>query len=74
MARDFLAIHASGVGVERLFNSARDICHYRRGRLEHNTIEKLMLQLATGRFLVKEEYHCMEEYDEEDSVEQRDEC
>lgn len=74
MARDFLAIPASSVGVERLFNSARDICHYRQGRLDHNTIEKPMLQLATGRFLVKEEYRRMEEYDEEDSVEQRDEC
>ncbi|KAJ1704854.1 hypothetical protein NYO67_12991 [Aspergillus flavus] len=29
MARDFLAVTTNGVGVERLFNSARDICHYR---------------------------------------------
>ncbi|KAJ5110730.1 hypothetical protein N7532_001265 [Penicillium argentinense] len=32
MARDILSIPASGAGVERLFNCARDICHYRRVR------------------------------------------
>lgn len=30
LARDVLSIPASGAGVERLFNSARDTCHYRR--------------------------------------------
>ncbi|KAG0155346.1 hypothetical protein PDIDSM_921 [Penicillium digitatum] len=30
IARDILSIPASGAGVERLFNCARDICHYRR--------------------------------------------
>jgi hypothetical protein len=29
IARDILSIPVSGAGVERLFNSARDICHYR---------------------------------------------
>ncbi|KAJ5378251.1 uncharacterized protein N7496_005660, partial [Penicillium cataractarum] len=33
-ARDVLSILVTGVGVERLFNSARDICHYRRGSLK----------------------------------------
>ncbi|KAJ5472073.1 hypothetical protein N7539_008642 [Penicillium diatomitis] len=28
LARDILFIPASGAGVERLFNCARDICHY----------------------------------------------
>lgn len=59
MAQDFLAIPASGVGVERLFNSARDICSYRRGRLEADTIHGLMLQLTTDRFLIKQEYQRM---------------
>lgn len=61
MARDFLSVAASGVGVERLFNSARDVCSYRRGQLNSSTIEKLMLQLTTDRFLVKEEYHQIQE-------------
>jgi hypothetical protein len=26
-----------GLGVECLFNCARDICHYRRGKLKHDT-------------------------------------
>jgi hypothetical protein len=30
LARDVLTTPASGSGVERLFNSSRDICHYRR--------------------------------------------
>ena len=43
MAKDILSIPASGVGVERLFNTARDVCHYRRNRLNSNTIEIVML-------------------------------
>lgn len=38
-----MAIPASSVGVERLFNMARDICHYRRGNLKPDTIGMLML-------------------------------
>ncbi|KAG0153447.1 hypothetical protein PDIDSM_2099 [Penicillium digitatum] len=30
LARDTLSFPATGAGVERLFNTARDICHYRR--------------------------------------------
>jgi hAT family C-terminal dimerisation region len=33
IARDYLAIPAASVGVERLFNQARDICSYRRHHL-----------------------------------------
>lgn len=29
MARDTLSVPATEAGVERLFNTARDICHYR---------------------------------------------
>ncbi|KAJ5318327.1 hypothetical protein N7476_004747 [Penicillium atrosanguineum] len=39
-----------GAGVERLFNTARDICHYRRGRIKSKTIEELILFLCTSRF------------------------
>ena len=71
MARDFLAVAASGVGVERLFNSARDICSYRRSRLDGGTIQKLMLQMTTDRFLVKSEYRRMQEdNDEQDFVDE----
>ncbi|CAG7970681.1 unnamed protein product [Penicillium nalgiovense] len=38
LARDILLIPTTGAGVERLFNTARDICHYRRGRLYASTI------------------------------------
>lgn len=50
LARDYLAIPASGAGVERLFNTARDICHYRRGSLKAETIEELMLYLCSSKF------------------------
>jgi hypothetical protein len=36
--------------VERLFNTARDICHYRRRSLKSGTIEELMLYLCTSKF------------------------
>src|SRR6266850_1120382 len=43
MTKDILSIPASGVGVERIFNTARDVCHYRRNRLNPDTIEMIML-------------------------------
>lgn len=49
------AIPASGAGVERLFNSARDICHYRRGSLKPTTIQDLMMYLCTTRLGLEEE-------------------
>ncbi|KAJ5740168.1 hypothetical protein N7493_000040 [Penicillium malachiteum] len=48
--RIFFSIPATGAGVERLFNTARDICHYRRGRIKSETIEELMLFLCASRF------------------------
>lgn len=33
----------AGVGVERVFNYARDVCHYRRGQLKPETIRSLLL-------------------------------
>ncbi|OQD94157.1 hypothetical protein PENVUL_c153G05266, partial [Penicillium vulpinum] len=50
LAQDYLAMPASGAGVERLFNIARDICHYRRGYLKPSTIEELMLYLCASKF------------------------
>ncbi|OQE10648.1 hypothetical protein PENFLA_c084G03331 [Penicillium flavigenum] len=46
LARDILSILATGAGVERLFNTARDICHYRRGRMKSETIQELMMYLS----------------------------
>ncbi|KAJ5742626.1 uncharacterized protein N7511_011358 [Penicillium nucicola] len=55
LARDALSIPATGAGVERLFNSARDICHYRRGSLTPTTIQGLMLFMCTSRFDFEDE-------------------
>ncbi|KAH8587248.1 hypothetical protein B0O99DRAFT_601847 [Bisporella sp. PMI_857] len=43
MARDLLCIPMAGVGVERAFSFARDICGYRRGQLQPTTIRSLLL-------------------------------
>jgi CRISPR/Cas system CSM-associated protein Csm2 small subunit len=50
LARDILVILATGSSVERLFNTTRDICYYRRGRIKSKTIKELMLYLCTLRF------------------------
>lgn len=54
LARDILSFPATGAGVERLFNTARDVCHYRRGRMKSQTIEELMMFLCTSRFNIEE--------------------
>ena len=59
LARDVLSIPASGAGVERLFNSARDICHYRRGSLQPRMISDLMMYMCTSRFEIHEEERIM---------------
>ncbi|OQE30681.1 hypothetical protein PENFLA_c002G11096 [Penicillium flavigenum] len=59
IARDVLSIPASGAGVERLFNSARDVCHYRRGSLQPQTISDLMMYMCTSRFEIQEEERAM---------------
>lgn len=53
VARDILSIPATGAGVERLFNSARDVCHYRRGSLNPTTIQELMMYNCTTKFEVE---------------------
>lgn len=63
MARDILSMPASGAGVERLFNCARDICHYRRGHLKPRTIRDLMLhQFATTFDIEQKEIEVVKEY------------
>ena len=61
IARDFLAVPASGVGVENLFSTARDVCHYRRNRLAPETIEAIMIQMSTDRFELKKDYECFDD-------------
>lgn len=55
MARDVFSIPATGAGVERLFNSARDICHYRRGSLNPTTIQDIMMFRCISSFEVENE-------------------
>ncbi|KAJ5438355.1 uncharacterized protein N7458_009353 [Penicillium daleae] len=55
LARDVLSIPSTGAGVERLFNTARDVCHYRRGSLNATTIQELMLYRCTTQFEVEED-------------------
>lgn len=61
VARDILSIPATGAGVERLFNSARDVCHYRRGSLNATTIQDIMMFQCTTRFDIETEEHAKED-------------
>ena len=54
LARDILSIPASGAGMERLFNCARDICHYRRGQLKPETVKGLILHICVTKFEVEQ--------------------
>jgi len=76
VARDILSIPATGAGVERLFNSARDICHYRRGSLKSTTIQELMMFMCTTKFDIEEkELAYIKQYmtkeEEEEAAEER---
>jgi hypothetical protein len=64
IARDYLAIPAASVGVERLFNMARDICSYRRHHLKPATIRDLVITMCTDRFLLLEELDNIEATEE----------
>jgi hypothetical protein len=44
MARDILCIPSASTEVERVFNTARDICGYRRCNLNPDTIRLLIMQ------------------------------
>jgi hypothetical protein len=43
MAKDVLAIPIAGVGVERIFSVARQVCSYQRNGLDADTIKQLMI-------------------------------
>jgi hypothetical protein len=63
IACDVLVTPASGAGVERLFNCARDICHYCRGQLKPKTIRCLMLHLFASKFELQQfELEMIKEY------------
>jgi hypothetical protein len=55
LAWDILSFPAIDAGIKRLFNTARDICHYRRGRMKPETIEELMLFFYISRFDLKKQ-------------------
>jgi hypothetical protein len=72
LARDVLSVPATGAGVERLFNTTRDLCHYRRGRMKSETVEELMMFLCTTRFdLEQQEAEHLKEYFTRDEIETR---
>ncbi|OQE12100.1 hypothetical protein PENVUL_c001G06102 [Penicillium vulpinum] len=50
LARDLLSVPATGAGVDILFSSAQDICHYRRGSLHEATIQDLMMYMCSEKF------------------------
>jgi hypothetical protein len=43
MAKDFLAVAISGVGVERAFSQGRLVCRYLRNQLLPQTIKRLLV-------------------------------
>ena len=43
MAQDLLAVFLTSLPVERQFNVGRDTCTYRRGKLQGETIRKIMI-------------------------------
>ncbi len=56
IAHDFLAIAASGVRVEHLFNSCQDICHYYQSQLAPDTIHTIMIQICNDQFVLKQDH------------------
>ncbi len=55
MARNHLPVPATSVGVERLCNVRRDICHYRRGHLKPESIRKLVTMQTHDRYEMTEQ-------------------
>ncbi|KAJ5392002.1 hypothetical protein N7509_007492, partial [Penicillium cosmopolitanum] len=53
IARNTLAIPATGAGVEQMFNYAQDICHYRHRSLKESTISNLIIYIYTSNFKSK---------------------
>jgi len=65
MARDVLAVPATGVGVERLFNMARDICHYRRSHLKPESIRGSMMVKMFDKIELEDELVALAESEED---------
>lgn len=59
LARDILLILAIGAGMERLFNSARDICYYRRGSLKALTVQDLMMFICISKFEIEDAHRAL---------------
>lgn len=75
MARDTLSVPATGAGVERLFNTAHDICHYCQGQLIATIIQELMVFRCTSKFDIEEdEAMYLKEFLSENDVEARTEA
>ena len=77
--RDLLIIPAVGIGVERLFNSFRDICYYRKRRLNPDTIRLLIIKLCITRFELAEDLRVIKielsyESDSESDNNNNDDC
>ncbi|KAI9037296.1 uncharacterized protein KD926_000658 [Aspergillus affinis] len=68
LARDILTTPASGSCVERLFNSARNICHYRRDSLKPETIRDLMIISTREAEAAREEKEIRKTEDEFDPI------
>lgn len=43
MARDILCIQTAGVGIERVFNISREVCHFRRGQQSASTVRERLI-------------------------------
>lgn len=67
MARDFLAIAGSTVDLERFFSWARDICHYRRGRLLPTTIRAIMLYMISKNMQIRKDLEPDDMFNRDDS-------
>jgi hypothetical protein len=55
MAKDVLAVPISGVGIERLFSTARQICGYVRNRLKPSTFSKMMVVKHAEGYISRKE-------------------
>ena len=54
ITRDYLLIPAASIGVERLFNMARDIYSYRRYNLKSDIIKALIIFMYTDYYILYE--------------------
>ena len=73
MARDIFAIPASSVGVERLFNRARDLCTYQKHKLLLQTIRDLMIMTCVSSDEMEKEFKEVEALLDLEDIELRQE-